>query len=222
MLELVTNLELHANGPLWQELRQGVLPPACIQRKCHHLYTKTFKNKFLIQLVMSSDFEKVIRWMMMPSPHKRPDVNTLLSWPRIKTDLENRKKLAPLKYLVQNGLFSNFFLMISHNCCLLQKTCCRIARSKIWQNVCHLTNLVCRIFRPFRRIMPNSERSPSAPYSEVSIPPFIDLSDTDSPIKSFSLTTNRNSHDLSMSNKFANSTPVIRHGYNRGRTSFIR
>lgn len=31
MLELITNLELHANGPLWHELRQGVLPPACVQ-----------------------------------------------------------------------------------------------------------------------------------------------------------------------------------------------
>lgn len=33
MLELITDLELHANGPLWQELRQGIIPPACIQRK---------------------------------------------------------------------------------------------------------------------------------------------------------------------------------------------
>ncbi|KAG4071832.1 hypothetical protein HA402_005993 [Bradysia odoriphaga] len=79
MLELITNLELQANGPLWQELRQGVLPPACVK-------------------LMSKNFEEIIRQMMSPSPNHRPDVNTLLRWPRIREELERRRRAAPIKY----------------------------------------------------------------------------------------------------------------------------
>jgi len=49
--------------------------------------------------------------------------------------------------------------------------------------------------------------------ANTSIPSFIDMSDTDSPIKSFSL-SNKNSDDSSMKRaKIVNSTPVVRHGY---------
>lgn len=54
------------------------------------------------RLVMSADFEKIIRQMMTPSPKLRPDVDTLLRWPRIQVELENRRKIAPIKYLVMH------------------------------------------------------------------------------------------------------------------------
>lgn len=61
---------------------------------------------------MSTDFENIIRKMMTPSPNERPDVETLLRWPQIKTELENRRKLAPLKYMVNK----TYFLLLMCEC----------------------------------------------------------------------------------------------------------
>lgn len=59
---------------------------------------------------------------------------------------------------------------------------------------------------------------PTPPTNDLSM---IDLSDTDSPSKSFCLSNLRNSDDSSMSAKIVNSTPVIRHGF-RSRSSLLR
>ncbi|XP_037033115.1 membrane-associated tyrosine- and threonine-specific cdc2-inhibitory kinase [Bradysia coprophila] len=184
MLELITNLELQANGPLWHELRQGVLPPACVK-------------------LMSKNFEEIIRQMMSPSPNHRPDVNTLLRWPKIREELERRRKAAPIKYF---------------------KSCCRKTKNFVWRNICQVKDFLgkFRIFRFYRTIyamiLPNKE--PPPPMPEDTSFPFFDMSDTDSPIKNFSLSNLRNSDVSSTKAKIVNSTPVLRHGY-RSRNSLL-
>lgn len=67
-------------------------------------------------------------------------------------------------------------------------------------------------------ILPNT--SPTPQRSDISTLSFVDMSDTDSPIKNFSLSNVQNSDDTSMSAKIVNSTPVIRHGY-RSRSNVL-
>ncbi|XP_058824287.1 membrane-associated tyrosine- and threonine-specific cdc2-inhibitory kinase [Topomyia yanbarensis] len=64
ILELSCNLELPPNGPLWQNLRNGVLPTELLCR-------------------LSTELQGVVRWMMCPMPESRPSVDTLLQFPRI-------------------------------------------------------------------------------------------------------------------------------------------
>lgn len=64
ILELSCNLELPSNGPLWQRLRSGSLPPELLCR-------------------LSPELQDVVRWMMSPVPESRPSVDTLLRLPRI-------------------------------------------------------------------------------------------------------------------------------------------
>lgn len=67
LLELSCNLELPANGSLWQQLRKGILPE----------YAMT---KYQI----SHELREIIRAMMNPDPAKRPTVDELLSHPKLK------------------------------------------------------------------------------------------------------------------------------------------
>ncbi|XP_063702681.1 membrane-associated tyrosine- and threonine-specific cdc2-inhibitory kinase [Culicoides brevitarsis] len=64
VLELACNIELEANGPLWQQLRDGKLP-----------------QEFISEL--SPDLQALIKCMLEPNPSQRPDVNTLLRHPRV-------------------------------------------------------------------------------------------------------------------------------------------
>lgn len=49
---------------------------------------------------VSLELRNIIKWMMNPDPRKRPDVNTLLSLPRIQRILAHRKMLTPVRMVV--------------------------------------------------------------------------------------------------------------------------
>ena len=66
VLELASNLELPANGKLWLELRELVLPEAAMK-------------------LISPELQAVIKTMMDPDPTKRPTVNQLLRHPKLKS-----------------------------------------------------------------------------------------------------------------------------------------
>ncbi|KAG4071827.1 hypothetical protein HA402_005988 [Bradysia odoriphaga] len=70
----------------------------------------------------------------------------------------------------------------------------------------------------YAMILPNKE--PPPPMPEDTSFPFFDMSDTDSPIKNFSLSNLRSSDVSSTKAKIVNSTPVLRHGY-RSRNSLL-
>ncbi len=65
MLELACNLELPANGILWQELRNGVFPESAMSE-------------------ISGELKSIIKAMMNPDPAHRPSVNELLKYPKLK------------------------------------------------------------------------------------------------------------------------------------------
>lgn len=180
-------------------------------------------------LVMSADFENIIRQMMTPSPKQRPDVDTLLRWPRIQMELENRRKIAPVKYMVCTTPFAFplpflVCVILTINF-LLQKTCCRKSKNFIWRNICKYKDYVgnFRIFgllmTLYAMIFPSPR--PTRQSDDISTPSFLDMSDTDSPHKNFSLSNTRNSDDSSMRAKIVNSTPVIRHGV-KSRSNILR
>jgi membrane-associated tyrosine- and threonine-specific cdc2-inhibitory kinase len=81
ILELSCNLELPPNGPLWQELRNGILPDVVTQ-------------------FVSVELTKIIRWMMMPNPFHRPTVDTLLQYPRLQRLLTGRKRQIVFRKIV--------------------------------------------------------------------------------------------------------------------------
>ncbi|KAJ6647292.1 Membrane-associated tyrosine- and threonine-specific cdc2-inhibitory kinase [Pseudolycoriella hygida] len=189
MLELTTNLELQTNGPLWHELRKGVIPSVCVQR-------------------MSRTFEKIIRAMMSPSPNKRPNVDQLLQWPRIKKELRIRQKLTPFKYM---------------------KRCCRNTKNFLLHTARQFTHFLLRITGCYvlcsfllsylSLIFPKTEPPPPDSADKSTTGLFIDTSDTDSPLKNLSL-SNRIADYSSTRARFVNSTPVIRHP-NRSRSNML-
>ncbi|KAH8246215.1 hypothetical protein KR038_005209 [Drosophila bunnanda] len=80
MLELACYMDLPANGPLWHELRQGILP-------------EEFINKISVEL------QTVIKSMMMPDPAQRPTADQLLLHPRLQRMQQRRKSLMTLGHL---------------------------------------------------------------------------------------------------------------------------
>lgn len=179
---------------------------------------------------MPASFEEIIRQMMSPTPDHRPDVETLLRWPRIQQELEQRRKMAPIRYIVSEKEFyvnsMNYFVKFFFS--FSQRKCCRKTKDFLWRNVCQWKDFVsnfrivklCTIV--YTMILPSTVPSiPSIPPDDSSMGSFIDMSDTDSPIKNFSLSSTRCSDDCSMKAKIVNSTPVLRHGL-RGRSSGLR
>ncbi|XP_011184370.1 membrane-associated tyrosine- and threonine-specific cdc2-inhibitory kinase [Zeugodacus cucurbitae] len=73
MLELSCYLDLPHNGPLWQQLRSGVLPQDFM------------KN-------ISPELEGLIRQMMSPDPDSRPTVDQLLSHKKLVSLMECRNR----------------------------------------------------------------------------------------------------------------------------------
>ncbi|XP_065361607.1 membrane-associated tyrosine- and threonine-specific cdc2-inhibitory kinase [Calliphora vicina] len=71
MLELSCYLELPSNGPLWQQLRNAVLPEDFIK-------------------TISLDLQNIIKDMMTPDPRERPTVDQLLSHKKLVTMLQRR------------------------------------------------------------------------------------------------------------------------------------
>ncbi|KAH8351439.1 membrane-associated tyrosine- and threonine-specific cdc2-inhibitory kinase [Drosophila kikkawai] len=80
MLELACYMDLPANGPLWHELRQGILP-------------EEFINKISLEL------QTVIKSMMMPDPMQRPTADQLLLHPRLQRMQQKRQSLMTLGQL---------------------------------------------------------------------------------------------------------------------------
>ncbi|CRK92485.1 CLUMA_CG006049, isoform A [Clunio marinus] len=72
LLELSCNLELPANGKLWQELRIGVLPDEAFSR-------------------LSKELQTIIRSMMEPNPMKRPKVDEILKHSKLRRLAYQRK-----------------------------------------------------------------------------------------------------------------------------------
>uniref|UniRef100_A0A1A9WLH8 Membrane-associated tyrosine- and threonine-specific cdc2-inhibitory kinase n=1 Tax=Glossina brevipalpis TaxID=37001 RepID=A0A1A9WLH8_9MUSC len=72
ILELACFLELPANGPLWQQLRSGLLPEDFIK-------------------TISKDLQDIIKQMMTPNPLQRPTVDQLLSHKKFVKMLPGRK-----------------------------------------------------------------------------------------------------------------------------------
>jgi len=75
MLSLALGRDLPKNGPRWQDLRKGILPPLPIN--------------------FSKDFENLIRVMMNPNPSLRPTASDLLKHPMLQD--ETHKALASLQ-----------------------------------------------------------------------------------------------------------------------------
>uniref|UniRef100_A0A1A9V481 Membrane-associated tyrosine- and threonine-specific cdc2-inhibitory kinase n=1 Tax=Glossina austeni TaxID=7395 RepID=A0A1A9V481_GLOAU len=73
ILELACFLELPANGPLWQQLRSGLLPEDFIK-------------------TISEDLQGIIKQMMTPNPSQRPTVDQLLSHKKFVKMLPGRKR----------------------------------------------------------------------------------------------------------------------------------
>ncbi|XP_030380216.1 membrane-associated tyrosine- and threonine-specific cdc2-inhibitory kinase isoform X3 [Scaptodrosophila lebanonensis] len=80
MLELAGMLDLPSNGPLWHELRQGILP-------------EEFINQISVEL------QEIIRSMMSPDPLQRPTVEQLLSHAKLSKMQRKQKSMATLKRL---------------------------------------------------------------------------------------------------------------------------
>ncbi|EDW37520.1 GL16314 [Drosophila persimilis] len=80
MLELACYMELPSNGPLWHELRRGILPEEFIDK-------------------ISQELQLVIKSMMMPDPAARPTTDTLLSHPKLQRMQENQKSLITVSNL---------------------------------------------------------------------------------------------------------------------------
>ncbi|EDV51046.1 membrane-associated tyrosine- and threonine-specific cdc2-inhibitory kinase [Drosophila erecta] len=80
MLELACYMDLPSNGPLWHELRRGILP-------------EEFINKISLEL------QSVIKSMMMPDPAQRPTADQLLSHPKLQHLQRKRKSLMNLSML---------------------------------------------------------------------------------------------------------------------------
>ncbi|XP_016969569.1 membrane-associated tyrosine- and threonine-specific cdc2-inhibitory kinase [Drosophila rhopaloa] len=80
MLELACYMDLPSNGPLWHELRNGILP-------------EEFINKISLEL------QSVIKSMMMPDPARRPTADQLLSHPKLQHLQQKRKSLMNLSML---------------------------------------------------------------------------------------------------------------------------
>lgn len=106
-----------------------------------------------------------------------------------------------------------------------QKTRYRKTKKFIWRNVCRIRDYILnfQVFKWwttfFAMILPSTNPTPKR--DDSLNPSFIDMSDTESPIKNFSLSNSRNADDSSMQAKIVNSTPVIRHGF-RSRSSVLR
>ncbi|XP_053952450.1 membrane-associated tyrosine- and threonine-specific cdc2-inhibitory kinase [Anastrepha ludens] len=73
ILELSCYLELPHNGPLWQQLRSGVLPQDFMKS-------------------ISPDLETLIRQMMSPEPDSRPTVDTILGHKKLVSLMERRNR----------------------------------------------------------------------------------------------------------------------------------
>ncbi|KAI8115696.1 Membrane-associated tyrosine- and threonine-specific cdc2-inhibitory kinase [Lucilia cuprina] len=73
MLELSCYLELPSNGPLWQQLRNAVLPEDFIK-------------------TISLDLQNIIKNMMTPDPRERPTVDQLLSHKKLASMLQRRSQ----------------------------------------------------------------------------------------------------------------------------------
>ncbi|EDV40317.1 uncharacterized protein Dana_GF10446 [Drosophila ananassae] len=80
MLELACYMDLPANGPLWHELRQGLLP-------------EEFINKISVEL------QAVIKSMMNPNPTQRPTAEQLLSHPKLLKMQQKRQSLISFNHL---------------------------------------------------------------------------------------------------------------------------
>lgn len=91
VLELACNLELPANGKLWQELRTLVLPEVAMN-------------------LLSPELQGVVRAMMEPDPAKRPSVDELLKLPKLRSLHFKRKGTKISQKCVQT--FSNAFQII--------------------------------------------------------------------------------------------------------------
>lgn len=63
LLELASNVELPANGKLWQSLRTGIIPQEILNE---------MKS-------LSPELLSIIKSMLEPDPQKRPTVNSLLN-----------------------------------------------------------------------------------------------------------------------------------------------
>ncbi|KAL7034499.1 hypothetical protein ACKWTF_007991 [Chironomus riparius] len=68
LLELASNVELPANGKLWQSLRTGIIP----------------QEIFNEMKSLSPELLSIIKSMLEPDPQKRPTVNTLLNMAYLK------------------------------------------------------------------------------------------------------------------------------------------
>ncbi|XP_022218725.2 membrane-associated tyrosine- and threonine-specific cdc2-inhibitory kinase [Drosophila obscura] len=80
MLELACYMELPSNGPLWHELRRGILPEEFIDK-------------------ISQELQLVIKSMMMPEPLDRLTTDQLLSHPKLQRMQESRKSLITVNKL---------------------------------------------------------------------------------------------------------------------------
>lgn len=87
MLELSCYLELPSNGPLWQQLRNAVLPEDFIK-------------------TISLDLQNIIKDMMTPNPLDRPTVDQLLGHKKLLAMLQRRKHWQLVHRVVSLTYFS--------------------------------------------------------------------------------------------------------------------
>ncbi|KAH8270495.1 hypothetical protein KR018_010817 [Drosophila ironensis] len=142
MLELACYMDLPANGPLWHELRQGILPEEFIDK-------------------ISGELQAVIKSMMNPDPAQRPSADQLLSHPRLQKMQQRRKSLMTLNQLSRS--FRRSRRAVWGRMCHWKSTACRYIL--YFLEVLHLYKPITPPPAPTIHVAPASPSSASASVS---------------------------------------------------------
>lgn len=119
-LELVCNLDLPNNGPLWVQLRNGTLP-TCLECECANWFVEimfwVFKRIFPVYAsVVSPELQSIVRTSMHPAFGARPSVDALLRMPRFVEILAKRRKFEPIRRLVVSCAVKCHLVNNQNNC----------------------------------------------------------------------------------------------------------
>ncbi|KAH8296150.1 hypothetical protein KR054_002349 [Drosophila jambulina] len=152
MLELACYMDLPANGPLWHELRQGILPEEFINSECVRKAIFVPAVNFLLFPEISVELQTIIKSMMMPDPTQRPTADQLLLHPRLQRMQQKRKSLITL------GQLSRSF---------------RRSQRKVWGKMCNWKTAAFRylfyflevlhLYKPIAPPKPSIYIAPSSP-----------------------------------------------------------
>ncbi|KAH8242440.1 hypothetical protein KR032_006525 [Drosophila birchii] len=173
MLELACYMELPANGPLWHELRQGILPEEFINSECVRDAFCVAAVNFSLSLEISVELQTVIKSMMMPDPTQRPTADQLLLHPRLQRMQQRRKSLMTFGHLVGYPWVHALNCQLSQSTSFLQSRSFRRSRRKVWGKMCNWKTAAFRylfyflevlhLYKPITPPKPSIHIAPSSP-----------------------------------------------------------